>query len=64
MANVSSEKHFNLKIDKPSDHESIAKIARALSVDVRLEILKYLLNRSVSLSEISKNLNIDRKSVV
>ena len=63
MANVSSEKHFNLKIDKPSDHESIAKIARALSVDVRLEILKYLLNRSVSLSEISKNLNIPISSV-
>lgn len=63
MANVSSEKHFNLKIDKPSDHESIAKIARALSVDVRLKILKYLLNRSVSLSEISKNLNIPISSV-
>ena len=60
---MSSEKHLNLKIDKPSDHESIAKIARALSVDVRLEILKYLLNRSVSLSEISKNLNIPISSV-
>lgn len=63
MASVSSEKHFSLKIDKQSDHGTIAKIARALSVDVRLEILKYMLNRSVSLSEISKNLNIPISSV-
>ena len=63
MASISAEKHLNLKIDKPSDHAALAKIARALSVDVRLEILKYMLNRSVSLSEISKSLNLPISSV-
>ena len=63
MPSISAEKHLNLKIDKPSDHAALAKIARALSVDVRLEILKYMLNRSVSLSEISKSLNLPISSV-
>lgn len=63
MSSVSSEKHLNYSLAKQSDHESIAKIARALSVEERLDILKYMLNKSVSISEISKNLNLPISSV-
>lgn len=63
MANISSEKHLSFNLDKQAEHENIAKIARALSVEERLNILKYMLNKSVSISEISKNLDIPISSV-
>ena len=63
MANISSEKHLNFNLGKQADHESIAKIARALSVEERLNILRYMLNKSVSISEISKSLDIPISSV-
>ena len=63
MANISSEKHLSFNLGKQADHESIAKIARALSVEERLNILRYMLNKSVSISEISKSLDIPISSV-
>lgn len=63
MASISSEKHLNYNLGKEADHESIAKIARALSVEERLNILKFMLNKSVSVSEISKSLDIPISSV-
>lgn len=63
MSNISSEKHLNFNLGKQTEHENIAKIARALSVEERLNILRYMLNKSVSISEISKNLDIPISSV-
>ena len=63
MANISSEKHLSFNLGKQAEHENIAKIARALSVEERLDILKYMLNKSVSISEISKSLDIPISSV-
>lgn len=63
MALISSDKHLSYKIDNPSDHANIAKIAHALSSEVRLQILHYMLNRSVSVSAIAKDLDIPISSV-
>ncbi len=63
MSNISSEKHVSLKIDKLSDHGDIIKIARAFASDERLKILRYMLNKSVSLSAIAKELNMPISSV-
>ncbi len=63
MPAVNSDKHPSFNIDSLNDHVDIAKIAHALSVDVRLQILKYMLNRSVSISAISKDLDIPISSV-
>ena len=63
MSTVSSVKNPSFKIDKPADHTRIAKIAHALSSNERLEILQYILNRSVSISAIAKDLNMPISSV-
>lgn len=63
MSNVSSEKHLSFKIDNQADHENIIKIARAFASDERLKILKFMLNKSVSVSAIAKELNMPISSV-
>lgn len=63
MADVSNEKHMSFKIDKTSDHEKIVKVARAFASEERLAILKYMLNRSVSVSMIANELDMPISSV-
>ncbi len=63
MSTVSSVKHPSFNIDKLADHDKIAKIAHAFSSKERLEILRYMLNRSVSISAISKDLDMPISSV-
>ncbi len=58
-----NEGHINLSVYNEFDHQMICKIARALSVPERLQILKILLNQPKSLSDISNELNIPISSV-
>lgn len=63
MANVSNEKHLSFRIDKTADHDKIVKIARAFASEERLAILKYMLNKSVSVSMIANELDMPISSV-
>lgn len=63
MSGVSSEKHLSFSVDNEGDHEQLVKIARAFSSNERLAILKYMLNKSVSISMIANDLNMPISSV-
>ncbi len=63
MPAISSEKHLNFKINNEGDHAELIKVARAFASDERLKILKYMLNKSVSVSAISKDLDMPISSV-
>ncbi len=63
MADVSNEKHLSFKIDKTADHEKIVKVARAFASEERLAILKFMLNKSVSVSMIANELDMPISSV-
>ncbi len=63
MSNVSNEKHLLFRVDKQADHENIVKIARAFASEERLAILKFMLNRSVSVSMIASELDMPISSV-
>lgn len=63
MSGVINEKHLSFKIDKQADHEKIVKIARAFASEERLAILKFMLNRSVSVSMIASELDMPISSV-
>ncbi len=61
IANI--ENHIKLSVFDEHDHPMICRVARALSVPERLQILKILLNQPRSLSEISAELDIPISSV-
>ncbi len=63
MSGISSEKHLTFKISNESEHRDLIKVARAFASDERLKILKYMLNKSVSVSAISKDLDMPISSV-
>lgn len=63
MSKVSSNKHLSYKISQEKSFDDILKISRALSSQERLQILKYILNKSVNLMSISKDLGIPISSV-
>ena len=63
MAGVSSEKHISFNIAKQNDHDNIVKVARAFASEERLAIIKYMLNKSVSISMIASNLDMPISSV-
>lgn len=60
---INPQKHLNLVIDDPNEHELIAKVARALSVKERVMILKDILTCSKNIPTIAKELNIPESSV-
>ncbi len=63
MSDITSEKHISLRVDQLKDHEKIKQIAHALDSPERLQILQYVLNRSVNLSAIAEDLKLPISSV-
>lgn len=63
MSGVSSEKHISYSIANQDDHDMIVKVARAFASEERLSILKYMLNKSVSISMIASTLDMPISSV-
>lgn len=63
MANVSSVKHLSYKIASEAAFDDVIKVTRALSSKERLQILKYILNKSVNIMTIARDLNMPVSSV-
>ena len=63
MSGVSSEKHISYSIANRDDHDMIVKVARAFASEERLSILRYMLNKSVSISMIATTLDMPISSV-
>ena len=60
---INSNKNIALDITKPTDHDLICKIRRALSVPDRLKILLLLNKHAMNLLEISRELSLPVSSV-
>ncbi|MCR5255470.1 MAG: helix-turn-helix domain-containing protein [Acetatifactor sp.] len=56
---TTNKKRLELDIDKP---ESVVKVGKAISSEIRLEILKYLTEHSANISEIAKEFDIPQSS--